>query len=660
MTEGPGAAPGSPALDTMAVVVGIETYDTGGKWRLDGPALDACRFAEWLRTCGVPDERITLFVSPLPENEEAVRSASCGLSTAPATSTQVQEFLTRTLPKSSSGLLIVYWGGHGVMEDEERRLLYEDATSADKRNLNLTALLRSMRSTTYARHPRQLVLVDACSSLVEELKWEGRLPDVRVAEGRREPQRDQRVLLAASPGERARNVDVLKTGLFSSVLREELAGLPPGTWPPDADELRDVVRERFESLRDQGRTQQVPSHLWFRSRSDERDDLVFTADPATGRPPSHGELLSHPEFRSLKRVLDGAPAPARLRDLYRDATRDVVGCVAPRHPDDLLSTVRALRGAVSAMPLFRFLVRFAADSDSVTADQLWEWVNESGPRWGVDMDELRDLADQLCRRHLVIRLVPDLLDERLQVTGWTFEGRQGQQTLCTDDEPWDRARLSTELGTLVGGYDPASHLTAPVVEFLVGLPMLDDALESLPVRLAGQDLEIGTACPVVIRPLERLSDPRAQDSLRVKWKDLRMRGETYDEEAIHWVERAPDHAADNELMRARVCTALAYARTAGPHQDAALLAALDAGTPVALWHRSSENRASRRTDLESVLRNRGLLELPDVVLGQRVAARHPQARPDHSGRDLVLLWDDPDRIPAELEWRPPALSGAPQ
>ena len=31
--------------ETRAVIVGIETYGAGTPWELNGPALDACRFA---------------------------------------------------------------------------------------------------------------------------------------------------------------------------------------------------------------------------------------------------------------------------------------------------------------------------------------------------------------------------------------------------------------------------------------------------------------------------------------------------------------------------------------------------------------------------------------------------------------------------------------
>jgi hypothetical protein len=262
----------SPA-DTMAVVVGIEEYQTGRAWRLDGPALDACRFARWLATRGVPADRITLLVSPLPENASEVEEQSKGYRYRTADHEAVRDVFTKYLPSEESGLLVLFWGGHGVIEQEERRLIYADATQRDIRNLNLASLLRSMRSSTFAEHPRQLGLVDACSSMVEQLGWKGTMPNEGFSVGRAEPQRDQRILLAASPGERAVNVDAMKTGLFSKVLREALDSLPGDTWPPDADRLREFVNERFEQLRNAGRTLQVPSHVWFHSRSDE---LVFT------------------------------------------------------------------------------------------------------------------------------------------------------------------------------------------------------------------------------------------------------------------------------------------------------------------------------------------------------------------------------------------------
>ena len=648
--------------DAMAVVVGVEEYQAGREWRLDGPALDACRFARWLTACGVPASRITLLVSPLPQNVSAIEEQSEGYRVrAGADHATVRDVFARYLPSETSSLLIFYWGGHGVIEQDERRLIYADATTMDKRNLNLSSLLRSMRSSTFAGHPRQLGLVDACLNLVAELGWEGRMPSEEFAEGRPEPRRDQRVLLAASPGERAINVDPLKTGLFSKVLREALTALPTGAWPPEADRLRDFVNERFEDLRDEGHTQQVPSQLWFRSRSGE-DIQVFEHSPQAGRLRAAafgGQLLTSAEYRKLKAILDGAPAPRNLQALYREATRNLAGGRLPRWPDDLMSTVNALRDPVSPMPLFGFLVRLAADSgDKVTQHRLWQWINAVAPQWDAEMDELLALDLELRRSFVLLRLEQDFLDNRLQVTGWKYEGSDGRQAV-TADEPWNRERLAVEVSGLVDGYDPAEDPIPPVIEFLIPLAMLDDDLEALKVRVADRETEIGAVCPVVVRSLDRLGDPGRRARWQAMWNELTARGDAYDEHAICWVERDPASGPfDPATLQARVCAALAYSRACGPDEDPALEAALDVGTPVALWYRMSPARRTHRTDLEKVLRNRGLRDLPDVVFRQRDAARSDGAAPDHAGRDLVLLWDNPERVPQELEWHPPVVEGA--
>ena len=126
----------------------------------------------------------------------------------------------------------------------------------------------------------------------------------------------------------------------------------------------------------------------------------------------------------------------------------------PRRPDDLISTVNALRNPVSPMPLFGFLVRFAAGSDDrVTQHRLWQWINAVAPRWHAEMDELERLDLELRRPFVLLRLEQDFLDNRLLVTGWRYEGSDGRQAV-TADEPWNRERLAVEVSRLVDGYDP--------------------------------------------------------------------------------------------------------------------------------------------------------------------------------------------------------------
>ena len=139
------------------------------------------------------------------------------------------------------------------------------------------------------------------------------------------------------------------------------------------------------------------------------------------------------------------------------------------------------------------------------------------------------------------------------------------------------------------------------------------------------------------------------EAWHAKWRELQQRGASYDATAICWIEQQGQVHAE----ALRLCAALACPH--GSDRPAVLRAAFAAGAPVAIWHRTT--RLSRRAALEKVLGGSGLLDLPKKVMRQRINARHPKAGPCHSGRDLVLLWDDPDRVPDDLVWHEPTLEG---
>ena len=647
------------AAHAMAVVVGIEHYEAGERWRLDGPALDACRFAQWLSRRGVPADRITVLVSPLPENTEDIAQKLRGYRLLPADHANIRNIFTQYLPSKTSELLFIYWGGHGIIEQEDRRLIYADATELDKKNMNFSSLLRTMRSETYKGHPRQFCLIDACMNLVTQLGWEYSMPDERFATGLPEPKRDQKTLIAASPGERAVNLDALQTGLFSHIIQDQLNALPADNWPLDMDLLRDEVTERFQCLRDNGHTHQFPDSVWYLSRSDEAA-LIFASNSSRKRGDAAAvgaQLLTFVEYRKLITILNGARAPKRLRVLYREATRDVESLGPPRRPDDLISTIDALRRPLSALPLFRFLIFFAADSNAVTQDRMWKWIVKTAPSWDVDINELHTLKMELGRCFILIKLEPDLLGDGMLMTAWRYIGKEGRKCLARD-APIGFEGLSIEVSRLLQEVDPERDPVMPIIEFLVPLSMMEDKFDELIARINDREWNIGTTFPVVVRSLDRPTDDEARKSWRESWDDslpavgLTTRMPSAGSNTPTW--RAP---FDPAALQARVCTAIAYARSWTIDKDPVLQASLAAGIPVALWHRPSSDRHRHRDALEEILRSRALQNLPDVVLSQRSSAKHADAAQDHAGRDLVLLWDDPYRVPRELELHPPAQDG---
>jgi hypothetical protein len=266
--------------ETWALVVGVESYPQRPGLDLDGPFPDACKFARWLRSRGVPASHITLLASPLDENKgQCVELRDEGvqcLIDKPVTEEAVEEALKQF--RNKPGMLVVFWSGHGISTEGEvkvRRALLGNYSDADKHNLNLESLQRHLRSGTYAYPTEQALIFDICGTRFDELSHGQALPDKTlsyssVARGCR-----QFFLFATEDGQVAENVTQERTGLFYRELRvilDEQAG-----WPPDLVQVHGQLMSRFEVLKAAGMASQDP--IFFRYRweapSGERDEFNF-------------------------------------------------------------------------------------------------------------------------------------------------------------------------------------------------------------------------------------------------------------------------------------------------------------------------------------------------------------------------------------------------
>jgi len=348
---------------TYALVVGIESYDAGPSWDLDGPAKDAALFASWLLDCGVPAAQILLFLSPLPGQPLGV-SLPIGLTVRSAQRESVTKAITRTLPGWRGDLFWLFWAGHGVLtRDEHLRLFYSDASVADKRNLELSSLLTALRSDLYAGLPRQIGVVDACQTYAERLQLATTLPADTLPYGQPLPGREQFVLYGASPGQVAVNLGTARAGLFSQMVMEELASLGCDGWPPAMEGVAERLDRRFGELRAAGRADQTPtSFRWRPWTGGER--ILGEAVPApaggtadrAGRPASGaalGEVVS--KLLDLDVMADPISRASVLRHLrkglaasipYNPATRPHVVNIVTRcldYPGGLAELVESVR-----------------------------------------------------------------------------------------------------------------------------------------------------------------------------------------------------------------------------------------------------------------------------------------------------------------------------
>jgi hypothetical protein len=257
----------SEPTTTKALLVGIEKYEAGENWNLNGPAHDVIRMAKWLRDQNVPSENLTIFLSPLDNNQETLEQAKSltGSEPAPATKSSIQDELSR-LQRESASLFLFYWGGHGwVTLEGKRRLFYADTQEGDERNLDFNDLLVSACSDSYRKMPRQLFIVDTCANYMPQIK-----NPPRDQLGKKEPMfsPEQFVLFAGKLGDRAKNLDSEGTGLYTRELLAEFDRLSPNeSWPPDMEAISARLQRKFIDLRNQKLTEQTPTYLWNRDWS---------------------------------------------------------------------------------------------------------------------------------------------------------------------------------------------------------------------------------------------------------------------------------------------------------------------------------------------------------------------------------------------------------
>lgn len=242
---------------TRAVVVGVERYDHPLLSDLNGPAVDACRFASWLVSRGVPKDNIELFIAPLPENISTCKELAAGIDFKMPTEDIIHAFLLKELPLQSNELLVLYWGGHGLMDNDQNRVLFtSDANETHKANIQLTALLSALRTDQYIGNRVQQVIIDACANFEEVSQQFSTLPRRISSQGQQQPSMNQFAIFAADRGERARNDRAGGTGYFSKMLIEVLSQ-QVDVWPVNLTDVFEETHQRMQALMDRKLGQQT-------------------------------------------------------------------------------------------------------------------------------------------------------------------------------------------------------------------------------------------------------------------------------------------------------------------------------------------------------------------------------------------------------------------
>ncbi len=379
---------------THAVVVGIERYEAGDNWNLDGAASSAVRIIRWLRERHVPVANITALLSPLDKNRPAVEQALAELEFAqkplPATVDMIRRVITEELPAKRGDLLVLFWSGHGVLDQrKERRLFCANAAVNAKYNINVTDLLAALSGKNFAGLRDQVIIVDACANFIQEMRLNLREPDSGFAIGDTRPVR-QDVLLAAAQGEKASLNRKVGSGIFAQIVMDWLTE-NASTLPPQMDELAAAVVAQFDRLREQGATTQHP--VWIREILHDRAiENVYGSEPVPENTWQAVQAagLTTEQLRATAAVIASVPqlATKRGRDALAAALQGVVGAMARTDdPDaDLVDLVGAVLDKRASDALFGVLLRLAATEEeriaAVRVRHRWELQLTVAPLMG--------------------------------------------------------------------------------------------------------------------------------------------------------------------------------------------------------------------------------------------------------------------------------------
>jgi hypothetical protein len=273
---------------------------------------------------------------------------------------------------------------------------------------------------------------------------------------------------------------------------------------------------------------------------------------------------------------------------------------------------------------------------------------------GADLDRHRFSSprhpDATPSSYLVIQLEPyPLAPEILELTGHFQADPHGWAPVPAVRRSVARDQLGHAVEELVERLwesrpTPRVGLT---LEFLLPLDLLDLPVEGLN---DGVKPPLMARHSVVVRSLERARGELWHEAWQQRWLELVRRSSGC---LLHWCEPeypVPSEQLADEATDPRVVGAVLRRPPPLSHEE--LRTALKAGLPVLLWHRQGRYDHGFRQAVRELTAGDGLAHLPARARELRTGAFTPDdadAGPEwrrDAGRNLVLIWDDPGRLPA--------------
>jgi hypothetical protein len=261
----------------QALVIGIDDYDMGEEWHLEGGMHSAMEFASCLYRNGIPPQNISLYLSS-DEMKDTMSSANIdndltqkiknilnrqGLATL--------ENIESALKKASGDILYLFWAGHGVFDSESRRRkLYVQDSNARKLTVDLDSLLDYLKGDPDEKFPEQFIFIDAYATDIKLVYKENQYIgyDFGVKSSPRS-KKTQYVFLANKEGQAAHYYES-KFGFYS---KELIALLKEKKLTFKVEDLYTALKTKFDGLPETKAIEQTPTYYWYIGKVDETSEM---------------------------------------------------------------------------------------------------------------------------------------------------------------------------------------------------------------------------------------------------------------------------------------------------------------------------------------------------------------------------------------------------
>jgi hypothetical protein len=308
-------------------------------------------------------------------------------------------------------------------------------------------------------------------------------------------------------------------------------------------------------------------------------------------------------------------------------------------------------------PYLAFLSLVSDRLDPSTAQQVDVWSRRRAHAWNCSA-ELADVTLQRTRRtnpdatsYLIFQFEPDGVDRNLYIMSWWHQVGIPDAAF-EPGERWllSKADLERAVEEVISAVEAllATHRGMLAIEFILPFDMLNvpvdwwykESNSALPKPLA-MDYS------VTLRSLERLRTPQWHRVWHRRWEGMIREPRA---SRAHWsVPSGVDHLSRLEAALASDEQVAALVLSEPPHASGEVgrhevAVALRVGLPVVIWNRSV--RVDRDMEaLRAFLESGVLADLPRRVRRLRLDALglEPDNRDEHLGRNLAVLWDDPER-----------------